>query len=86
MAEVVGDVNARLSQWLRPACDMSRANSIFVSVHNNNTSKMSNEIEMDNLTAKREHAVVDDKPGGRLNLDIHQEASVTLWAYVATAM
>ena len=41
---------------------------------------------MDNLASKPKPAIVDDKPGGRLNLDTQQEASVTLWAYAATVM
>lgn len=41
---------------------------------------------MDDFTNKPKPAITDDKPGGRLNLDSQQEASVTLWAYVATVM
>ncbi|KAI0810979.1 hypothetical protein BC629DRAFT_1477818 [Irpex lacteus] len=47
---------------------------------------MSSEIELDDLSNMPKPAIVDDKPGGRLNQDAQQEASVTLWAYVATAI
>ncbi|KAI0683700.1 hypothetical protein BC835DRAFT_1394303 [Cytidiella melzeri] len=47
---------------------------------------MSSAIEMNDLSKTPKPAIVDDKPGGRLNLDTQQEASVTLWAYAATVI
>ncbi|KAI0093686.1 hypothetical protein BDY19DRAFT_902436 [Irpex rosettiformis] len=49
---------------------------------------MSGEIEMEEFSNRPKPAIVDDKPGGRLNQpeDTQQEGSVTLWAYAATVI
>ena len=50
---------------------------------------MASEIELEDLSNRRAPgtpAIVDDRPGGRINLDANQEQAVTLWAYAATTM
>lgn len=62
---------------------------IFLTNHDDNDDlcAMAEEVEMNKLSDRTSQpAIVDDKPGGRLNLDANQEQAVTLWTYAATVM